>query len=170
MVVLSTIGGGWGSLTLVPLLAWARTRRFALALTSVLVVTSVLVFLVKRVARRPRPPVVLADVHALVFQAPTDFSFPSGHSAGSFAFAVFLALVLVHGTPPSASARARLLRRLAAASLLALALGVALSRVALGVHFPGDVTVGALVGTTVAWAGARLYLGRTARAEARGAP
>ena len=41
MVVLSAIGGGWGSLAVVPLLASTRRRRFAAALAAVLGVTAV---------------------------------------------------------------------------------------------------------------------------------
>ena len=44
--------------------------------------------------------------------------------------------------------------------LLLLALGVALSRIALGVHFPGDVTAGAIIGATSGAIGANLYLRR----------
>ena len=157
MVVLSAIGGGWGSLTVIPLLAATRTRRFAMSLAAVLGVTAVLVFVLKRIVARARPCSCLEDVKALVVAPPTDFSFPSGHSAGSFAFAVFIAVVLVSATPAEASARHRWLRSGAAAFLVMLAVGVGLSRIALGVHFPGDVLAGAILGSTVALVGARLY-------------
>lgn len=165
MVVLSAVGGGWGSLTVVPLLAFGRTRRFALSLTAVLGVTAVFVFALKRVVGRVRPCNCLADVKALFFAAPSDFSFPSGHSAGSFAFAVFVAIVLVRATPAGASASVRRLRRLSAGVLVALAASVGLSRIALGVHFPGDVLAGALLGTTIATLGARWHLAAARRAE-----
>ncbi|CAN5330787.1 hypothetical protein BH09MYX1_BH09MYX1_32270 [soil metagenome] len=45
---------------------------------------------------------------------------------------------------------------LAAASLGVVALGIALSRVYLGVHFPTDVAAGAVIGTILGYAGARL--------------
>jgi undecaprenyl-diphosphatase len=158
MAMLSAIGGGWGSLTVLPLLAAARTRRFALSLAAVLGVTAVLVFVLKRIVARARPCACLEDVKARVFAAPTDFSFPSGHSAGSFAFAIFIAVVLVSSLPPDAGARERWLRRGGATLLVLLAVGVGLSRIALGVHFPGDVLAGALLGATVALIGARLHL------------
>lgn len=157
MVVLSTIGGGWGSLAVVPLLFAVRTRRFAGSLAAVLGVTAVTVFVLKRIVARVRPCNSLADVKALVFAAPTDFSFPSGHSAGSFAFAVFVAIVLVKGTPAGASAHERRIRLLAALVLPLLAAAVGLSRIALGVHFPGDVLAGAVLGTTVASIGAYFH-------------
>lgn len=163
LAVLSVIGGGWGSLTVLPLLASMRTRRFATSLAAVLGATAVLVFVVKRLVARARPYAILTDVKALVFEPPTDFSFPSGHSAGSFAFAVFVAVVLVNTAAENARARDRWLRRGAAVLLVLLAVGVGLSRIALGVHFPGDVLAGALVGGALAWLGARFHLDRSRR-------
>jgi undecaprenyl-diphosphatase len=94
--------------------------------------------------------VALAGVHGL-FDAPSDPSFPSGHAAGAFAFAGFVAGL--------ALARDRTPRRLALASgATALAIGIAASRVYLGCHFPGDVIGGALLGTGMGLAGARWYL------------
>ena len=64
---------------------------------------------------------------------PTSTSFPSGHSASAFAFAGAVAgSIPVVGAP---------LRGLAAA--------VAYSRVHTGVHYPGDVIVGSVVGATI---------------------
>jgi len=163
MVALSAFGGGWGSLTVIPLLVWTRTRRFAGSLAAVLGVTALLVYVLKRMIGRVRPCGCLADVKALVFEPPTDFSFPSGHSAGSFAFALFVAIVLVKRTPPNATAGARFARRLAAFVLVLVAFGVALSRIALGVHFPGDVLAGAILGSTVAAIGANLFHTSSAR-------
>ena len=65
---------------------------------------------------------------------PSSTSFPSGHSAAAFAFATGVGHVL----PP------------AAIPLRALAALVAYSRVHTGVHYPGDVVAGALMGTTLA--------------------
>jgi len=158
MAVLSAIGGGWGALLVVPLFVSMRTRRFAGSLAAVLAITALLVFVLKRIVARARPCVRLADVKALVFGAPSDFSFPSGHSAGSFAFAVFVAVVLVKRTPENATAREALLRRLGAATLVLAAAGVGISRIVLGVHFPGDVLAGAALGTAIGSLGARVHL------------
>jgi undecaprenyl-diphosphatase len=157
MAALTVLGSGWSMLALIPLLVRPRTRGLAAALIGTLGGASLVVFVVKQVVRRARPFAALDGVHALVFAPPTDFSFPSGHAAGSFAFATFLAMLLL--ARPAASAGPRTPRRwLAAASLLLVATGIALSRVALGVHFPGDVGVGALVGIASGTAGGRLYL------------
>jgi undecaprenyl-diphosphatase len=65
---------------------------------------------------------------------PSSTSFPSGHAASAFAFATGVGAVL----PRDALA----LRTLAAA--------VAYSRVHTGVHYPGDVVAGSLLGTALA--------------------
>lgn len=157
LAFLSVIGGGWGALFAVPLLAIARTRRAARVLVGVLAVTAILVFAIKQMVGRVRPCNCLADVSP-PYRAPTDFSFPSGHASGSFAFCVFLAVVLVKTTPASASVRERLLRQLAAGALVLLAALVGLSRIALGVHFPGDVVAGAILGSAAALIGAAVHL------------
>jgi undecaprenyl-diphosphatase len=64
---------------------------------------------------------------------PTSTSFPSGHSASGFAFAGAVA-----GSMPGV-----------AIPLRGLAAVVAYSRVHTGVHYPGDVVVGALIGATI---------------------
>ena len=66
---------------------------------------------------------------------PTSLSFPSGHAASAFAFAT--------GVGNAAATRV-------AVPLHALAAAVAYSRVHTGVHYPGDVAVGAVVGTVTA--------------------
>ncbi len=158
MAVLSLVGG-WGGLAVVPLFAVRRTRRLAVTLAVVLASTAGVVFVLKRLFARARPYSVLADVRA--FDPPTDYSFPSGHAAGSFAFAVFLSVVLSKTVSHDASASERTLRTLGAIVLTLLAVGVGLSRVALGVHFPGDVLGGALVGSAIAAAGAYVHFRRT---------
>lgn len=64
---------------------------------------------------------------------PRSPSFPSGHSASAFAFAVAASRELPEAAP----------------LLLPLAATVAYSRVYLGVHYPSDVVAGVAIGTTV---------------------
>jgi undecaprenyl-diphosphatase len=160
MCALTVIGSGWGAVLILPLFASVRTRRFAASLTTVIVVNTVVVFALKAIVQRKRPYLVVPNVRPLIFEAPTDFSFPSGHAAGSFAFATFVAVVLVrHAIREPAKKKRRVV--LAAVALIA-ALGVAMSRCVLGVHFPGDVLAGAILGSTLGGAGARWHLRRSA--------
>lgn len=156
MCVLTVIGSGWGALMILPLFAAARTRRFAASLVAVIASTSMVVFVLKAIIQRKRPYLVVPGVRALVFEAPTDFSCPSGHAAGSFAFATFVAVVLVRHAMREPEKK----KRRIALSVFALvcATGVAVSRCVLGVHFPVDILIGAMVGGTVGAVGARLHL------------
>jgi undecaprenyl-diphosphatase len=82
---------------------------------------------------RPRPYEAHSGVH--LFVSPSgDPSFPSDHATAAFAISVSLLL------------RSRRIGLLALA--MAVVLGVA--RVCVGVHYPGDVLGGALIGTTAA--------------------
>lgn len=150
MVALTVVGSGWSMLLFLPLLLRPATRRFGATLLLTLAVASLLVFLVKLGVQRPRPFACITGVHAICFAGPTDPSFPSGHAAGGFAFATFVGTWLTRQSfRPSR-------RLLGLAVLAALAFGIALSRVYLGVHFPSDVTVGGVLGATVGAVGARL--------------
>ena len=93
----------------------------------------------KAVVDVDRPPVRYASPEPLV-RVPTDHSFPSGHTATSFAAAV----VLARAVPQ----RAWLFYLLAAA--------IGFSRIYVGVHYPIDVLGGALLGLLVATALLRL--------------
>ena len=160
---LSALGGGWAMLGLVPMLASARLRSVAVSLALTVGTSALLVVAFKHAFARPRPCVSLPGVHALC-TAPTDPSFPSGHACGSFTVAAFLLTLLAASKPPSVFEKAPD-RRPIAVGLLALATAIAWSRVYLGVHFPGDVVSGAVLGVAAGAAGARLHL-RHATAEA----
>lgn len=77
---------------------------------------------------------------------PASSSFPSGHSAAAFAFATGVG----HGLPR------------AALPIRALAALVAYSRVHTGVHYPGDVIAGSLMGAAIAQATAPVLDARLA--------
>jgi undecaprenyl-diphosphatase len=159
MALLSVIGSGWGAVVAIPFLVMRRSRRFGAWLVAVFSITALEVFVLKAVVQRPRPYLAVPDVAPLVFEAPTDFSFPSGHAAGSFAFASFVAVVAVRSLNHAWRGYAL------GAGLMLLAAGVALSRVALGVHYPGDVTAGAVLGSTMGALGAQLYAKHGARRD-----
>jgi len=132
-VVVTFLGSGWMLLALVPALANPKLRRPASWLLGAVLGTSLLVWTVKAIVDRVRPCNALAWASAVWVTPPAGPSFPSGHSAGSFAFAAFV--FMVH-------------RRWGLLASLVAAL-VGLSRVALGVHYPSDVLAGAILGTAV---------------------
>lgn len=72
----------------------------------------------------------------------TSFSMPSGHSSGSFALFLTLAVLAGRGQPPRMRLTWLLLGCLPAAS-------IALSRVYLGAHWPTDILAGAMLATCV---------------------
>ena len=134
MAALTVIGSGWAMIPIAMLTAFERTRSHALRLLALLAGVAIAVFALKALVGRARPCGSLAHVHALVFSTPHDPSFPSGHAAGAFAVAAFVAFeARVHP--------------LAKAALFVVAAGIALSRVVLGVHFPSDIAAGAILGT-----------------------
>ena len=83
----------------------------------------------KRSLTRARPDVSIAGFEPLA-ENPDRFSFPSGHTAAAFGVAVAFA-----GEPFGAGPAA-----------LLLAVGIGLSRVYLGAHYPLDVGAGAFLG------------------------
>lgn len=113
----------------------AKGRRAALAGSAAIGLTSAFVNLaMKTTVDRGRPDRVAAEVaQSRHVKMPRSTSFPSGHSASAFAFAAAVGDVLVPATVP----------------VHALAAGVAYSRVHTGVHYPGDVVAGSLVGLVV---------------------
>ena len=126
--------------TIVGALVLLLTRhwRSALALALVYPVTQGAVHLVKVIVERPRPHAnaAMAEAHG--------FSFPSAHSATSVAVYATIAFILIRASRQAHS-------RIAVASLAAaLVLGVGLSRVLLGAHYPTDVLAGWTFGALLA--------------------
>ncbi len=108
-------------------------RALKLALPCVIGATLVVDYPLKTFFRRRRPFIDI--VRALVVgKKPGSWSFPSGHTASSFAGAWVLSTVWRRQAP----------------LFLTLATGVGVSRVYVGAHYPGDVLVGALAGLSLA--------------------
>jgi undecaprenyl-diphosphatase len=151
MVWFTVLGSGWTALALLPLIRHTLTRRFAGALAIAIAIQSVLVWSLKRAVGRVRPWIALGLPQPI--GAPHDPSFPSGHAAGSFCVAAFVAVALPHAWPDSPR-----LCRIVAALAVVVATFVAFSRVYLGAHFPSDVAAGALLGTVVGAVAAGLHI------------
>lgn len=119
------------------LLVWGGRRMWVvLAVALVAVALSDLgTDLIKAALHRTRPCHVIPDVHLLA-GCTRSFSLPSNHASNMFALATAGWLGF------------RRWRWV----LLLLAVGVAYSRVYLGVHYPADVLAGALWGGAISWA------------------
>lgn len=127
---------------LVVVVVTARSVRTAvaapLALAAGIAVDDTATGALKNVFDRPRPPLSDAAIHPLV-ATPSSWSMPSGHASSAFCAAVVLA------------AFAPRYRHV----FFALAALIAVSRVWLGVHYPTDLWVGALLGLLIGWVAAR---------------
>jgi undecaprenyl-diphosphatase len=150
-LVFTCLGSGWTMLAIAPLAFRPKTRRFAAWLVAVLVTTAILVYVTKATLGRDRPCLACADLARVIVASPTDPSFPSGHAAGSAAFAMFAVHALLDRVP-----RPRFAMTTAVACVI-LAACVGVSRVILGAHFPSDVVAGALLGSTVGGLAGRRY-------------
>ncbi|MGK2955939.1 MAG: phosphatase PAP2 family protein [Solirubrobacterales bacterium] len=110
-------------------------RAAARGLASIAVTSAVMNVAIKPVAKRKRPDRRAAEVpEARFVRMPESHSFPSGHSAAAFAFATGIGRNIPRATAP----------------LVVLASLVGYSRIHTGVHYPGDVIIGALCGVALA--------------------
>ena len=128
-----------------------RGRRAALDGVLAIGMTSASVNLgIKPIARRRRPPrAEPARFPDRYVPMPVSTSFPSGHAASAFAFAAAVSRELPRTAVP----------------IGLLAGAVAYSRVHTGVHYPGDVVIGSIIGAgTAATVGAAQ---ETRRGQAR---
>jgi undecaprenyl-diphosphatase len=101
----------------------------------------------KRLFDTPRPPAVLApEQFHLIGARLTQHSLPSGHSITAFTVATLLVLVWVGGRRWASPLHAWGMR----VALFALAVAVALSRVAVAAHWPSDICAGAGLGVLAA--------------------
>jgi undecaprenyl-diphosphatase len=127
--ILTNAGGAACTILAVtlPLLLGGALAAVAERALVTLVVSHMIVQLVKRTVGRPRPS--RGGARAALVAEPDRFSFPSGHATA----AMSVAFVYANAYPSLAL------------PLVALAGAVGMSRVFLGVHYPGDVLIGQLV-------------------------
>ena len=131
--VLTHLGGSTASIAAatLPLFMGEAVHVAAVHATATLVLSHLVVQLIKRTVGRPRPSCRTAST-ALAAE-PDRFSFPSGHSAAAMSVALAYALAYPALATP----------------LLIVAGLVGMSRVFLGVHYPGDVLMGQLIAALV---------------------
>jgi undecaprenyl-diphosphatase len=134
--VISWLGDGriWYALAaLLPLAFGIEGLRALLDMALVGILAHLVYKLIKQKTRRPRPYVqslsILQGAAAL-----DQYSFPSGHTLHAVAFT----LVIIAHFPTFAMV------------LVPLTLLIAASRIVLGLHFPTDVALGAIIGAVLA--------------------
>ena len=136
LVIVSRLGDGlfWYVLiAALALLGGTNGRDVAMQMILAGLLNLPLYLWLKRTIGRPRPFTQCPDIHACA-RALDKFSFPSGHTLHAFTF-----LAICTWYFPAAG--------YALAPMVVL---IAVSRVALGLHYPSDVAAGAVLGTAVA--------------------
>lgn len=96
--------------------------------------------IIKKIVARPRPYVMIDGLINIIEQQ-SDYSFPSGHTAASFAFVSVLWMV----APKKLSV-----------PLTILASFIAFSRLYVGVHYPTDIIGGIIIGSLCGIAAVKL--------------
>jgi len=132
---MSRLGDGplWGLLGIALLAADPRGYGPIVALLALAIAVNVAIFTtVKKLVGRPRP--FEAWDHLKCIMLPPDrFSFPSGHT-----MTAFTVLGVLHGPLPGVCLL-----------ILPAAVAIGVSRVYLGLHYPTDVLIGALLGVMI---------------------
>ncbi len=113
-----------------------RTKRNGLYMAASTATTYLLNLAIKQLVRRRRP--FLTDTRLVPVYRPGEYSFPSGHTS-----AVFSAMTSLSRCYP---------KWYVIAPSFVWAAGVGYSRMYLGVHYPTDVTAGAVLGAGTAFA------------------
>lgn len=94
--------------------------------------------------RPTRDPVLMYIVDVVTETRGKDYGFTSSHAANSFGIAVFAMLLIKN--------------RALSISLIIWASMNAFTRIYLGVHYPGDILAGTLIGVLTGWGMYRLYI------------
>jgi len=119
------IGDNEGFAIVIALILWCVSKYFGFATFLVLLFSGVYIFLLKEITAVPRP-----DIPGVT--PPESLAFPSGHTLGVLAVWGFLAM--------------HLKRRWFWVLAIAIILAVGMSRMIIGVHYPGDVLGGISLG------------------------
>lgn len=127
--VLTHAGGATATIlvAVIPFIIGGEMTKVGAEALFTLAVSHIVVQLVKRTVGRPRPSrATLSVAHVM---EPDRFSFPSGHAAAAMSVAFVYAIAFPQIAIP----------------IILLAGLIGMSRVVLGVHYPGDVLIGQLI-------------------------
>ena len=143
MIFITSLGNGgmiWIAATIL-LLIPKKTRKVGI-MSGVALLGSLIInnHIIKNIVQRPRPFVTFTDLQILI-PTPSEFSFPSGHTASSFAAAG----VFYSNLPKKFGVPAVILAGL-----------IGLSRLYVGVHYPTDVIAGIVMGILLSFMAERL--------------
>lgn len=120
-------------LLIIVVLFFTGKRKVALIAILGLIITSIIVSLIKPTVGELRPFLVLQHVNLLVYES-GKYSFPSGHTSLAFTIATILGL----------SYKFKNIKLIYIALVIAAIVGF--SRVYVGVHYPGDILGGMIIG------------------------
>ncbi|HVB32192.1 MAG TPA: phosphatase PAP2 family protein [Gemmatimonadaceae bacterium] len=136
LTAITHAGGAFSSLALaaLPLVGVKPIAAAGAKPLAALVISHLIVQQFKRTVGRPRPSRSLT-ARAMIAE-PDRFSFPSGHAAAAMSIAVVYAVLFPALSVP----------------VILSAAAVGLTRVFLGVHYPGDVIAGQLIAVATALA------------------
>ncbi|MCD7808628.1 MAG: phosphatase PAP2 family protein [Erysipelotrichaceae bacterium] len=143
MIFITHLGSAgiiWIILTTI-LLLYPKTRKIGIILTIALFIDLLLCnIILKNIVARPRPFNINTAIE-LIINAPTDYSFPSGHTSASFSVVSVLYILKHQLWKPS----------------LILAIMIAFSRMYLYVHYPTDIIGGIICGIVCGYLGYKCY-------------
>ena len=132
----SRVGDGWLWYLVIVCLPWAGGASgpsASVRMIAVGIVDLIVYKIIKRWISRPRPYCTCPEIRACA-RSLDEFSFPSGHTLHSVAFSLILTVYYP----------------MFAFVVWPLTALIAISRVVLGLHYPSDVIVGALIGAITA--------------------
>ena len=132
----SRVGDGWiwfAIIVCLPIATGPVGTSASVRMVGVGIVDLIVYKIIKRWIARPRPYRTCPGIRACT-RSLDEFSFPSGHTLHSAAFSLILTVYFP----------------MSALFVWPLTILIALSRIVLGLHYPSDVLVGALIGSLTA--------------------
>lgn len=148
ITLLGNVGMIWIAISIILILNRKYRHIGAMCIVALILATILGEGILKNIIQRPRPFLQMPDISLLITK-PTSYSFPSGHTASSFAVAgIIFSTVKKFG-----------IHAIVLASL------IAFSRMYLFVHYPSDVLGGILLGLLSSKIVLTVYKSRYAKTE-----